>query len=93
MNTILNLVCARFYPILSLFQREFIVQNADFLMTNLLTLCEKKFEDHFKFKSQKLAQVRKEFQYLAWNDTTICSIGIGEKKGFGEATSAFGHYV
>lgn len=46
-------------------QREFIVQNADFIINNLLTVCEKKFQDHFQFKSKKLAQVRKEFQHLA----------------------------
>ncbi|KAI5703336.1 hypothetical protein M8J75_010558 [Diaphorina citri] len=46
-------------------EREFIVQNADFILNNLLTLCEKKFQDHFKFQSKKLTQVRKEFQHLA----------------------------
>ncbi|KAL1459652.1 hypothetical protein WDU94_011613 [Cyamophila willieti] len=46
-------------------EREFIVQNADFILNNLLALCEKKFEQNFKFKSKKLAQVRKEFQHLA----------------------------
>uniref|UniRef100_A0A8D8R4X4 Glypican-4 n=1 Tax=Cacopsylla melanoneura TaxID=428564 RepID=A0A8D8R4X4_9HEMI len=46
-------------------EREFIVQNADFILNNLLTLCENKFEQHFQFKSKKLAQVKKEFQHLA----------------------------